>query len=159
MVTLQAAGQPPRHGLLPMEDAPQPAQYTGEASQAGCFPPLQHVPDVSKLMVPSSMSYWSATTTTMLVSFCFCVQTYLPDLTPISLLRLELQNLDENIELSSTILTSVTLDVVWKERLVNSRVRAYQVRSELEQTFNLLRTTRLHSISAALETQYINMFQ
>ena len=41
-----------------------------------------------------------------------CLQTYLPDLTPISLLRLELHNLDENIELSSTILTAVTLNVV-----------------------------------------------
>ena len=88
-----------------------------------------------------------------------CLQTYLPDLTPHSMLRLEFPNLDENMVLSSTILTAVTLDVVWKERLASSRVQAYKVRSELEQTINLLRTTRLSNISVALENQYIMMFQ
>ena len=43
-----------------------------------------------------------------------CLQTHLPDLKPHSMLRLEFPNLDENMQLSSTILTAATLDVVWK---------------------------------------------
>ena len=88
-----------------------------------------------------------------------CLQAYQPNLTSNSLLRLEFSNLDENLELSSIILTAATLSVIWKERQASSRVRTYQVRSELEQTINLLRTTRLCNVSLALETQYNLMFQ
>ena len=88
-----------------------------------------------------------------------CLQTYMPNLTPSSLLRLEFPNMNENMQLSSTIITAVTLSVIWKERQANSKVRTYQVRSEIEQTINLLRTTRLSNISVALETQYNQMFQ
>ena len=88
-----------------------------------------------------------------------CLQTYLPDLTSSSLLRLEFPSLDENRELSSTILTAVTLGVVWKERQTSSIVRANQVRSEIELTIALLRTTRLSNISLVLERQYEQMFQ
>ena len=67
---------------------------------------------------------------------------------------LEFSNLDENMELSRILLTAATLSVIWKERKAGSRVRTYQLRSELEQTINLLRTTRLCNVSLALEAQY-----
>ena len=87
------------------------------------------------------------------------LQTCMPNLTPSSLLRLEFSNQDEYKELSSIILTAVTLHTIWKERQASSDVRAYTVRSELEQTIALLRTTRLVNVSVALETQYNQMFQ
>ena len=47
------------------------------------------------------------------------------------------------MQLPVTILAAVTLNCIWKERSTSSRVCAYQVRSELEQTIAVLRTSRL----------------
>ena len=92
-------------------------------------------------------------------SLLSCLQTYLPNLSPETLLRLEFHNLDSTMELATTLLTAVTLSVIWKERHTSSRVQTYQVRSELEQTINLLSTTRLENSSTTLETIYNQMFQ
>jgi hypothetical protein len=47
-------------------------------------------------------------------------------------------------------LTAVTLNCIWKERNTSSRVCAYQVWSELEQTIAMLRTSRLSSAAEIL---------
>ena len=84
------------------------------------------------------------------------IQNQLSSLTPESLLHLGLSNIDADMELPTTLLAAVTLSCIWRERSTSSRVRAYQVRSELEQTINLLRTTRLADAADKLCTM-INM--
>ena len=86
------------------------------------------------------------------------LQTHIPLLTAASLLHLEFSNLEEKMHLPATMLTAVTLSCIWKERTTSSRVQAYKVRSELEQTINLLRTTRLANASEDLQTMIDQMF-
>ena len=56
-------------------------------------------------------------------SLLSCLQTYLPNLSPDTLLRLEFHNLDSTMELATTLLTAVTFSVIWKERQASSRVQ------------------------------------
>ena len=86
------------------------------------------------------------------------LQTHIPLLTAASLLHLEFSNLEEKMHLPATMLTAVTLSCIWKERTTSSRVQAYKVRSELEQTINLLRNTRLANTSEDLQTMIDQMF-
>ena len=88
-----------------------------------------------------------------------CLQSYIPDLSATSLLRLEFSNLDSEMELPATLITAITLGYIWRERKTSSRIRAYQVRSEIEQSINLLRTTRLANAATCLETLASQMFQ
>ena len=87
------------------------------------------------------------------------IQTILPNITPESLLRLELYDLEDHLHLPVCLLISVTLSYTWKERGSNTRVQPYSIRSQLEQTINLLRTTRLAAVSEELEALYNQMFQ
>ena len=73
-----------------------------------------------------------------------------PNLTADSLLHLGFTNLDPQMQLPITILVAVTLNCIWKERSTSSRVCAYQVRSEIEQTIAMLRTSRLSSAAEIL---------
>ena len=86
------------------------------------------------------------------------LQTIVPSLTSANILHLEFSTMDTKLHLPATLLTAVTLSTIWKDRTTNSRVRAYQVRSELEQTINLLRTTRLINASEDLKTMVNQMF-
>ena len=86
------------------------------------------------------------------------LQTPIPSLTSANILCLEFPTLDSKLHLPATLLIAVSLSTIWKERTTNSRVRAYQVRSELEQTINLLRTTRLVPSSEELRTMVGQMF-
>ena len=61
--------------------------------------------------------------------------------------------------LLTTIITAVTLNKTWKARLTSSRIHAYQVRSEIEQTNKLLRTTILVKTATSLQTLVNKMFQ
>ena len=88
-----------------------------------------------------------------------CLQLHMPGLTADNLLRLEFSNLDVDMELPCTIITAVTLGYIWKERLTSSRIRSYQVRSEIEQSINLLRTTRLANTATSINTLVSQMFQ
>ena len=88
-----------------------------------------------------------------------CLKSYIPDLSASSLLRLEFSNLDSEMELPATLITAITLGYIWKERMTSSRIRVYQVRSEIEQSINLLRTTRLVNAATCLETLASQMFQ
>ena len=88
-----------------------------------------------------------------------CLQTYVPTITAKTLLHLQLANLEVSMQLPLTILLAVTLASIWKQRITNSRVCAYQVRSQLEQAVNLLRTTRLPDADETLKTLQKQMFQ
>ena len=87
------------------------------------------------------------------------MQIYIPNMTANSLLHLSLADLETEKQLPSTLLTAVTLSCIWKERNTSSRVRTYQVRSEIEQTINLLRTSRLSNTAEELNTMLEQMFQ
>ena len=86
------------------------------------------------------------------------LQHHLPTLSADSLLHLGFPNLEAKMQLPITILTAVTLQCIWKERSTSSRVRAYQVRSELEQTIAMLRTTRLTTAADILSNILEPMF-
>ena len=88
-----------------------------------------------------------------------CLQLHTPNISPESLLRLELPNLEEEMCLPIIQLTAITLSFIWNRRMTNSKFRAYQVRSEIEQTINLLRTSRLSVVSTKLEILVNQMFQ
>ena len=88
-----------------------------------------------------------------------CLQHHIPGLSADTLLRLEFSNLDENMELPCSIITAVTLGYIWKERLTSSKIRSYQVRSEIEQSINLIRTTRLANTATSIDTLASQMFQ
>ena len=86
------------------------------------------------------------------------LQHHIPTLSADSLLHLGFPNLEAKMQLPITILTAVTLQCIWKERSTSSRVRAYQVRSELEQTIAMLRTTRLATAADILSNILEPMF-
>ena len=87
------------------------------------------------------------------------VQTSQTSLNTEALLYLEFADLQPDMQLPITLLTSVTLSCIWTSRRISSTVRSYHVRSELEQTINLLRTTR-HSAAAGKMSNILNqMFQ
>ena len=79
-----------------------------------------------------------------------CLQEHLPNSTAAQLLQLELVNLPEDMKLPFTILIATTLKQLWLQRTSLSRVHTYQVRAELEQTINLLRTSRLRTVAPNL---------
>ena len=62
------------------------------------------------------------------------------------------------MQLPTTMLVATTLGCIWKERNINSRVGIYQVRSQLEQSVNLLRTTRLTAAAETMNTFLNHMF-
>ena len=86
------------------------------------------------------------------------LQHHIPSLSADSLLHLGFPNLEAEMQFPITILVAVTLQVIWKERSTSSRVRAYQVRSELEQTIAMLRTTRLANAAGTLSNLLEPMF-
>ena len=87
------------------------------------------------------------------------LNTYSPNLTADSLLHLSLAEADTDHQLPCTLLAAVTMSCIWKERISSSMVRAYRVRSDLEQTINLLRTTRFSNDAEILSTMLNQMFQ
>ena len=88
----------------------------------------------------------------------YTLQIHIPSMTANSLLHLSLADLETEKQLPATILIAATLSCIWRERTTSSRVRTYQVRSELEQTINLLRTTRLLNTAELLHTMLGQMF-
>ena len=87
-----------------------------------------------------------------------CLQTHIPNLTAETLLHLELGNMEPDMQLPTIILVAATLGCIWKQRNINSRVCVYQVRSELEQSVNLLRTKRLTEAGETLHYLLSQMF-
>ena len=80
--------------------------------------------------------------------------------TPASqLLRLELRDISEDKKLPTIILVATTLRHQWLKRASPSRVQAYQVRAELEQTINMLRTSRLCTAADTISIFKNQMFQ
>ena len=80
------------------------------------------------------------------------VQVDIPDSTSSHLLRLELVDIQEDTKLPTIILIATTLKHLWLKRASPSRVQAYQVRAELEQTINMLRTSTLSTVENSLNT-------
>ena len=76
-----------------------------------------------------------------------CLQHYVPGLQAGEALRLEHGDPGPDVSLPLTLITAIILQSLWKEREAKTAVRSYRVRADLEQSINLLRTTR-HSDTA-----------
>ena len=88
-----------------------------------------------------------------------CLQGCVPGLQAAAILRLEFGETDQDLSLAMTWLTTITLHFIWRERESGSSIRAYQVRAELEQYINLLRTSRFQKSVDILSKFSISMFQ
>ena len=55
------------------------------------------------------------------------MNTYIPSITPVALLHVELGDLESELQLPATLLVAVTLACIWKERHASSRAHAYQI--------------------------------
>ena len=69
-------------------------------------------------------------------------QQHIPDISTASLLRLELANLSEDVELPLVTFVSATLSAIWEKRYTKSRIVLYNIRTTLEAKCQLLRETR-----------------
>ena len=88
-----------------------------------------------------------------------CLNQYLPSTSAAHLLRLEIGELPEDKLLPFTILIATTLSHLWKQRTSTTRIRLYHIRAEIEQTINLLRTSRLQKVADQIITIKNQMFQ
>ena len=75
-----------------------------------------------------------------------------------AVLRLEHGSGDDDLSLPITLLTAIILSTLWKERESGVSIRKYKVRAELEQSINLLRTTRFNNTVAVLRDMSRIMF-
>ena len=87
-----------------------------------------------------------------------CLQHHVPGLEAEAILRLEHGDISQETSLPVTLLTAITLNHIWKERESGNRIRGYKVRAELEQSINLLRTSRLYSAATILVAMTRFMF-
>ena len=75
-----------------------------------------------------------------------------------AVLRFEHGSGDDDMSLPITLLTAIILSTVWKERESGVSLQKYKVRAELEQSINLLRTTRFNNTVAVLRDMSRIMF-
>ena len=87
-----------------------------------------------------------------------CLQQYNLGLQADGVLRLDHGHVDDDKSLPTTLLTGTVLNILWKERQAGQSIRAYKVRAELEQSINLLRTTRFTQTAAVLRDMSQIMF-
>ena len=87
------------------------------------------------------------------------LQYYIPTMTSNLLLHLSLPDIETEHQLPACLLIATTLSCIWTARTTSSRVCAFKVRSELEQTINLLRTTRISDSANILSIMLYHMFQ
>ena len=77
-------------------------------------------------------------------------QQHIPDISTASLLRLELANLSEDVELPLVTFVSATLSAIWEKRYTKSRIVLYDIRATLEAKCQLLRETRFKDHASKL---------
>ena len=73
------------------------------------------------------------------------VQVHLPETDAASLLRLELSNLEQELEYPLVLFTSSILMAIWDKRLSKTRITLYEIRTTLEASCLLLRETRFNN--------------
>ena len=78
-------------------------------------------------------------------SLLLALQNLSPTITPSSLLRLELDDIPEDSELSAITFISTCLMEVWTRRFNKTKIRLYEIRATLEARCILLRETRFAS--------------
>ena len=86
------------------------------------------------------------------------LQLHAPGLHADAALRLDHGDIENDKSLPLTLLTAIILSTVWKEREAGAAIKSYKVRAELEQSINLLRTTRLNNITNQLTDMMHLMF-
>ena len=85
------------------------------------------------------------------------VQVHVPELTVVSLLRLELPSLEADDELCIVTMISAILQEIWSKRLTKSRIHLYDIRATLEARCLLLRKSRLESNFESLTSMINNL--
>ena len=88
-----------------------------------------------------------------------CLQQHIPGLVAEDVLRLDHGSAQEDMSLPITLLSAVILSTIWTERESNQPIRQFKIRAELEQSINLLRTTRFVNAITVLEDMSRYMFQ
>ena len=71
---------------------------------------------------------------------------HLPDASAAALLRIELTDLSEELQLPMVTFIYSILLIIWEKRLSRSRILLYDIRATLEAKCLLLRKTRLESM-------------
>ena len=66
-------------------------------------------------------------------------------------MRLELQDIEEEMEFTLVWFTAAFLFAIWEKRSKSTRIRTYEIRAEIEGKVSLLRETRFHDHVANLE--------
>ena len=75
-----------------------------------------------------------------------------------AVLRLEHGSGGDDMSLPITLLTAIICSTLWKERESGVSIQKYKVRTELEQSINLLRTNRFTQTTAVLRDMSQFMF-
>lgn len=88
-----------------------------------------------------------------------CLQQHIPGRVAEDVLRLDDGSAQEDMYLPITLLSAVILSTIWTERESNQPIRQFKIRAELEQSINLLRTTRFVNAITVLEDMSRYMFQ
>ena len=86
-----------------------------------------------------------------------CLREVQPSLQVDAVLRLEIQ-VEEELELPVVWLVATLLRLVWELRQSSSRIRPYQVKSQLEAVINLLRETSYSKAAPKIEELAENLF-
>ena len=77
----------------------------------------------------------------------------MPDVTLEQVLRLDFDEMTEELELPVVLLSVAFLLVIWNRRCSNSRIRTYDIRAEMESKVSLLRETRFKH-----HVDFLNLF-
>ena len=85
------------------------------------------------------------------------VKTYIPGISDQALLRLEFDDLPQDLELAVVFFTSFLLMSIWEKRRNRSKPSLYETRATLEAKCSLLRKTRFKDQTPSLETMLSNL--
>ena len=154
LVTLQTTWYTTGPVLLPLEDVPGPALHSGEASQDGSLP----IPSLQALQVRDRNPQAWASRMFFQWKHRPVATPHHPESTsfPDSRISSPPWAVQHRCWYGTSYYPTSSSHTQLRERSTSSRVCTYQVRSELEQTFNLLRTTGLADAADKLCTM-INM--
>ena len=75
----------------------------------------------------------------------------MPNITMDKILRLEFQEIEEEMEFPLVWFTAAFLLAIWEKRSKSTRIRTYEIRAEIEGKISLLRETRFNDHVANLE--------
>ena len=73
------------------------------------------------------------------------LRNYMPTINMEKIMRLEFNDLEEDMEFPTVWFTAAFLLAIWEHRQSGTRIRCYEIRAEIEGKISLLRETRFSS--------------